>query len=266
MECRVAYLRPGQIQERLAAVPVAYLPIGPLEWHGPHLPYGVDPLNAEHTALAVCARTGGLVWPTQFWGTERERSDAQLQSLGLPPGQYIVGMDFPAHSLPSAYCQEEVFALVIRELLRQMKLVGVERVVIINGHGATNHGIVLHRLAAEMTHAGLPVHVRMAMPLERIKAGSIGHASSDETSLVMHLLPGAAELRELPPLDVPLSYERFGIVDGPGFDGAGPADKAVPAHDAPRRQSSAQAGQSLFDQTVGEIAREVRNLLASAGS
>ena len=30
---------------------MAYVPIGPLEWHGPHLPVGVDMLHAHAMAL-----------------------------------------------------------------------------------------------------------------------------------------------------------------------------------------------------------------------
>ena len=40
--------------------PVAYLPLGTLEWHGLHNPVGLDALKAH--ALAVrCARSGGGV-------------------------------------------------------------------------------------------------------------------------------------------------------------------------------------------------------------
>lgn len=35
-------LCPAEFQERLQACPVAYLPLGTLEWHGPHLPLGAD--------------------------------------------------------------------------------------------------------------------------------------------------------------------------------------------------------------------------------
>ena len=50
-EVRIEYLLPEQIAaERDRQMPM-FIPIAPLEWHGPHLPFGTDPLNAH--ALAV---------------------------------------------------------------------------------------------------------------------------------------------------------------------------------------------------------------------
>ena len=49
---QIAYLRPDQIVQEIERCPLAYLPVGPLEWHGPHLPLGVDALNARKRANA----------------------------------------------------------------------------------------------------------------------------------------------------------------------------------------------------------------------
>jgi len=35
-------LTPQEFRERLAQAPIAYLPLGTLEWHGEHLPLGAD--------------------------------------------------------------------------------------------------------------------------------------------------------------------------------------------------------------------------------
>jgi creatinine amidohydrolase/Fe(II)-dependent formamide hydrolase-like protein len=99
----------------------------------------------------------------------------------------------------------------------------------------------------------------MAAPQDRIDAGSIGHASSDETSLMMHLHPQTPDLRQLPPQPTPLRYTQFAIVDGPGFDGKGPADRAVPSGDDPRVMSDARRGGELFEDTVGEITAEIEH-------
>ncbi|MHA1255309.1 MAG: creatininase family protein, partial [Promethearchaeota archaeon] len=37
-------LTPQEFQERLLEAPIAYLPLGTLEWHGRHLPLGADGL------------------------------------------------------------------------------------------------------------------------------------------------------------------------------------------------------------------------------
>ena len=38
------FLQPEKILDEMRRCPVVFLPLAPLEWHGPHLPYGVDPL------------------------------------------------------------------------------------------------------------------------------------------------------------------------------------------------------------------------------
>jgi len=259
-ELRLSHLRPAAVHRRLAACPAIYLPLGPLEWHGPHIPLGTDPLNAENASLGVCRKIGGIVWPTQFWGTERERSPKQLQALGFAENQYVVGMDFPCNSLPSAYCPEEILALLLRENLRQIRSLGARLAVIINGHGAENHGQVLRRLATEFNHiTDLRVHVRTAMPQRDIDEGSIGHATDTETSLMMHLCPETVDLKSLPPLPQPLHFSDYAIVDGPGFDGKGSPDRIV--LEDPRTRSSPQRGQAVAEQTIQEIADEVTRLL-----
>ena len=73
---RIEWLRPAEIIAEMTQRPLVYLPVGPLEWHGPHLPIGTDPLDAQAVARRVAARTGGLVMPTFFCGTERLRRKA----------------------------------------------------------------------------------------------------------------------------------------------------------------------------------------------
>ena len=107
-EVRLQWLRPDEVVAERERVPIVYLPIGPLEWHGPHLPLGTDPLQAEHTAIGLAEKIGGVVHPTLFIGTERERAPELLRDLGFEGDEWIVGMDFPGNSLPSLYSPEDV--------------------------------------------------------------------------------------------------------------------------------------------------------------
>ena len=47
---RFELLRPSEIVAERQRFPVVFQPVSPLEWHGPHLPYGTDPLHAEYVA------------------------------------------------------------------------------------------------------------------------------------------------------------------------------------------------------------------------
>lgn len=72
-EVRFHYLRPDQWRERRESCPVAYIPLGTLEWHGLHNPMGADGLQAEEIALR-CAASGGVVFPTVYYGESRVNS------------------------------------------------------------------------------------------------------------------------------------------------------------------------------------------------
>lgn len=262
MECRIQYLRPAQIQSRLKQFSAVYVPVAPLEWHAPHLPYGTDPLNAEAAALAACALSGGLVWPTLYFGSERERSPKQLKSLGFPTGSYIVGMDFPRNPLPSMYCPEDVFGVIVRETLREVALTGAKLAVLVNGHGGENHIAAMKRLAIEFSNTTpLRVHLRVAAPDPSKGQISMDHAGAAETSIMMHLCPESVDLKQLPPVSQPLKYADFSIVDGPGFDGYGAPSYSVPATSDPRRSASAKIGKDLLAETARDLADDAKKLL-----
>ena len=260
-EIYLPLLRPGQIRERLSRTPVAFIPIGPLEWHGPHCPYGTDGLNAQHTAAEVCQRIGGVLWPTLFWGTERERRPDQLESLGFPKEAYVVGMDFPANPVPSSYCPEEILAILVRETLRQAGALGAKLAAVINCHGAENHMAMLRRLQVEISRTSGPrVYLFVPAPSD----GSGGHADAGETSLMMHLTR-SVDLSALPTGTERLRYVDHAVVDGGGFDGKTP-DHTLPEQYDPRRHSSPEHGRQGFQMACNRIEQQVRAVLREMGA
>ena len=137
-ETRLEYLRPDEIRAEQARRPLAFLPTGSIEWHGPHLPLGVDMMLAHEAAMRAAAAIGGVVHPAIFCGTERERRPEMLRDIGFGGDEWIVGMDFPANAVPSLYYPEEVFAISVREALTRLVELGYREIVIVNGHGAEN--------------------------------------------------------------------------------------------------------------------------------
>jgi len=257
----IAYRRPVQSLDEMQRCPVAFLPVGPLEWHGPHLPLGVDPLNAENAALLASEQTGGLVFPTLYWGTERERSSEMLDWLGLDRTSYIVGMDFPANSLPSLYCSEEIFSLVVREQINQAARLGFRLIVVISGHAATNQIDVLERLAAEFNGRKL-VRVIIALPFVTNSQGvmEVGHASRIETAVMQALHPQAVRLENLPPLPKPLRNADWAVVDFQTFLGNPTPERTIHANDDPRL-ADAEQGYKTIQRAVEQIARRVKHEL-----
>ena len=70
-EVRYHLLRPEQIVAQRRECPVAYIPLGVLEWHGLHNPVGADGLQAEGLAVLCAQKGGGLVFPTLYYGESR---------------------------------------------------------------------------------------------------------------------------------------------------------------------------------------------------
>lgn len=249
---RFELLRPAEIVAEMRARPLIFFPLGPLEWHGPHLPLGTDPLIAQGVAFAAAERVGGVVLPPFFWGSERENSPDGLRSIGFKGDEWIVGMDFPANSLKSLYAREEFFALLVRETLTLLIEQGYRLIVIVNGHGGENHIKALDRLSAELTARG-PACVRTfiawASPGDVL---DVGHADDHETSRMMHLHPETIDLSTLPPPEVPLKNVEYGIVDYLTFRGQPTSDHTT-RHD-PRTGASAERGRAEIELSADFIA------------
>lgn len=265
-EVRMQYLLPHQLREELERLPLIFFPLASLEWHGPHLAIGVDPINAEHVAIELAQEIGGVVLPTLYMGTERERSPEMLSSLGFQEDLYVVGMDFPtAEGLyKSFYFPEEVFALTVRSHIELCIEHGYSYIFIVNGHGAVNHNEVLKRLCAEYSHKLPTVKVDFAVtfPKKMIEEGAIAHAGVEETSLMMFYNQNWVDLKQLPPKGQKLYYKTYSIVDGGGFVGQPGESYAIPASLDPRDCSSRELGKEIFERTVHEIAQQVRKFLS----
>lgn len=218
---QMEYLRPGEILAEKARRSIVYLPIGPLEWHGPAMPFGTDPLMAQEIARAAARITGGVVMPTLFVGTERERPSYILEAKGFEdPNQYVIGMDVPANSMKSFYAREDMFAVIVREHLRLLVQQEYKLIVIVNGHGAWGQKSTLERLAIEFSNeTASKVIVSMPNPVADGETLDFGHGTLVETSMIRGLYDEHVDLGELPPRDVPLKYTDYGIADDIVFEG-----------------------------------------------
>jgi len=267
-EIRFERLRPAEINMEMARCPIGFLPIGPLEYHGPHMPVGTDPLIATACAMETCARMGkGVVFPTLFWGTERERPTWMLESLGLPANAWVVGMDFPTALWKSHYSPEHIFGLVVATQLDMFIAGGYRVIVIVNGHGATNHQLTLERLAKHYSHttpclvAGIP-----PVPTEPPEEGFGGHADLWETSIMLHNSAAAGrplvDLGALPARSVPIHYHEFSVVDGRGFSKHPDKEKIV--RDDPRN-AKAEDGKRYFEEAVAACLKITQAALKEKG-
>jgi creatinine amidohydrolase len=261
-------MRPGEVVEARRRAPVAFVPVSPLEWHGPHMPLGTDGLHAWNVAVRAAREVGGVVLPPLFAGTDSLRPPGTgaegLGALGLEDDDRVVGMDFPGFPVKSVYFEESAFGLTVREVVRALKRDEYRLIVLANGHGAGNQQATLSRIALEETE--LPrvrvVFVSVWAPPEPPQLDP-GHAERNEAAVMLALVGDRVSLDELP-ADGPLRYAEHGVVDGPAFDGEPTPDFTV-RPEADPRGATREEGERILAREVELVAQRVRHELGNLG-
>ena len=201
-EVRYERLLPHQIVEAREACPLAYLPIGTVEWHGEHNATGLDSLKAHALCVLAARKSGGLVFPPLWYGEHRE---IQLMEANPASREPIAGkMQLPPESFMPGYMggqtvesQAYAYCQLLSNILDQIKSLGFRGVFILCGH---------YPLAQYASFAGAVFNRRTGIPVEACKESDLvsdlgyrgDHAGKWETSLLMHLEPGLTDLSRLP--------------------------------------------------------------------
>ena len=187
-------LLPHQFRLRLAECPVAYLPLGTLEWHGEHLPLGSDAIISHGLMIKAAEKLGGIVMPPIYMGPDR--SQLQLN------GSQLQGMDTADVTTPhrqldgSCYwVSEGLFMSLIDNIIQQLKRAGF-KVVFADGHGPSRNSWVNHLIEREVRF-GLKL-LGVTEDFRQNWQSQMDHAAENETSLVMALRPDLVDLSQLP--------------------------------------------------------------------
>lgn len=200
---RVKYseLLPGQFRKRLAAMPVAYLPLGTLEWHGEHLPLGADSLQSEALFCEAAMRFGGIVLPPVFLGPDRITQNED--------GSSWIGMDTAVSTQPhqqltgSAYWVPDSFFIeLVANLLRQLQRAGF-KAVFADGHGPSRR-LWNQQRSTWQQQTGLELG---GVEAEQLVDWNymIDHAARNETSIMAYHYPELVDLTSFPKgIDSPL--------------------------------------------------------------
>jgi creatinine amidohydrolase len=236
VKVRYAELLPHEFRKRLAERPIAYLPLGTLEWHGEHLPLGADALQSEGLMIECARRLGGIVMPPIYLGPDRARP--------TDDGKMLVGMDYADSPTPPRQLDGSCYwvpmglhLLMVDAILAQLQRAGF-RAVFADGHGPSRWSWV-ENLPERQTRFGLKLF-GVTKDLSRFWKSQVDHAARNETSLVMHLRPDLVDLAQLP-------SSRSVWPQGVGGDDP--------------RDATAAHGKECFEQSV-EL---VRQMFAQAG-
>ena len=190
-------LAPQEFQERLAACPVAYLPLGTLEWHGPHLPYGTDILQGDALFRIAAERIGGIVMPGLFMGPDRslEQDGKDYYGMDIHIDAAKSPRHYPLQQLPgSAYwLPTELYEELLKAILRQLARAGF-RVVVGVGHGPSTTSFKNLADWAKET-----LGLTLLTPYTECEIKYIhDHAGKSETSNIMHFFPELVHMDRLP--------------------------------------------------------------------
>ncbi len=180
-EVRAELLSADELDAAIHRYPLAYLPLGSLEFHGPHLPVGLDALNAHGVCVRAAQRTGGVVLPALYQGIG-----------GLHGGfPWSLMMESP----------EAIRANLITTLTRLEQL-GLRGAVLFSGHFAGEQIELIDELAGEWNSVGRRgLHI-VATSVARCPTAPIApdHAGVFETTLLHALHPDLVHLEQLPPV------------------------------------------------------------------
>jgi creatinine amidohydrolase len=228
IERRYERLRPAELRALCEEAPLAYVPLGPLEYHGEHLPTGVDLFEAHGLCLRAAAQSGGVVLPSMYFASG---------ALDLP-----FTLSFTPKLVHSC----------IRATISQLVARGFRAIVVLTGHGPLDLNHMLKRACAEAEaeHRGLAAYglcwielnaARLTAP-ETGDPSTVDHAARIETSWMLELEP---DLVRLDALEDDPEASQLGIYGR-----------------NPRFTASVELGRSQLEQGATLLAERARGLLA----
>jgi creatinine amidohydrolase len=207
-EVRYHMLRPAQIVARRTECPVAYIPIGTIEWHGVHNPTGADTLQAEGLALLCARKGGGLVFPPLYYGESRVEALMEANASDrerIAEGMALSADNFLPDRQPFAATEQAVnYHKLLLHILAEAETLGFELGVLVAGH----YPLIDHARAAVLQFNQREFSKRHGMLawafvdylLVRDQYDCAGdHAAGWETSHLLALHPDTVDLTQLPP-------------------------------------------------------------------
>jgi creatinine amidohydrolase len=196
---RYEEMLPREIKEAREKMPVAYLPMGILEWHGEYLPVGNDALKAHALCCRMAGEIGGLVMPAFYWADNR----AEIAEIVFKPEHFHrLDMDhtermMAVYGLDGKGFQEEaersrsrggwrLFKEVLDHSLHQIEGLGFRVIVTVAGHYPL---IGPSRDVAEAYSGRARIWPIVGYDVVEDKGYRGDHAARWETSLLMALRP-----------------------------------------------------------------------------
>jgi creatinine amidohydrolase len=217
---------PHEFEEAILRFPVAYVPVGSLEWHGRHMALGNDSLKAYGILLLTAEKFGGIVVPPTYWG-HMKMYDKPCSHPGIPPRLV-----------------DELFAAIFQGLV----VSGFKVIIGVTGHDVDQQLESLQKAADSISAQGNAVGFAMKEgDLYDWDDEKMDHAGYWETSILQYLRPELVDLEQIK--DVDLSSE------------AGHRKAGILGRD-PRTEASRALGEKFVNRMADNIGRKAVELLA----
>lgn len=195
-----AELTPAEFRCRLAKAPIAYLPLGTLEFHGEHLPLGSDAIQPEEFFQEIAAEVGGIVLPALFLGPDRVEKLSGEEYYGKDNGNHpsLEAQQYEPQILTgSAYwIPDDLFILMIAGILKQLKRQGF-KIVVAHGHGPSTRQVINQTPKWE-AEFGIRIFNLWGSENDDWNGFMSDHGAMLETSVVMKYRPELVHMENLP--------------------------------------------------------------------
>ena len=202
-EVRWNRMFPDELEAAFEECPVAYLPYGLCEPHGPQNAVGMDAIRAHRVLCLVAREFGGIVAPAEYWhchelggyGTwaHGRVGEARPWLTAVPPWIFLKNLCYH---------------------IRAVDALGFHGAILFSGHSGPHRldvPIVLHIL---QQHISTQLYVTMSVGTRQSRfdddKGMGGHAGRGETSALWALAPDCVDLSRLPAPDAPGPHFAMG--------------------------------------------------------
>ena len=239
-------LNPQEFKERLLKAPIAYLPLGTLEWHGRHMPLGADGLISSGFFIEVAKKIGGIVLPMLFIVTAYFKNIEGIEYYGMDIYSYP-SKEKPQKLTGSAYwVSDEFFKQILEVILKQLKRAGF-KIVVAHGHMPSTMLFIKH-INEWKDEFGLELLTCWQKGAPTKLGLQTDHAAANETSLMMALRPNLVNIDNLPKN---IKEKPLGILGAPFLD--------------PREHASSDFGKKIINVQLERIVKilkeKLKNLL-----
>jgi creatinine amidohydrolase len=193
-------LTPLEYQLRMDDAPIAYLPLGTLEWHGEHMPLGSDGIQPFEFFREVAATVGGIVLPALFLGPDKMEETDGLEYYGKDLGNNPNSekQQYEKQKLAGSiyWIPDLLFNSIIENILKQLKRQGF-KILVAHGHGPSTIQIIKHTPEWEAKF-GIKIFHLWGSENDDLEGFMSDHGAMLETSVIMKYRPELIHMENLP--------------------------------------------------------------------